>query len=139
MKTIRIAVAVLALAAVGAFAQDKPCSPADSAKAEKALDNVVNWDLMYKAYKAYSHCDSGLAEDLFTDALMRIAVEWKNVELFASRMQADPEFKAFVHKHMRSLTAKDDVKSVQSRAQSSCPPKLAAFCAELVEVAKSAQ
>ena len=133
----RCAAVLLALAAGPAFAQ-KACSSADSQATEKALDRVVNWDLMYKAFKDFGHCDSVLTEDLWTDALMRLAVEWKNVEQFARQYQGDPQFKAFVVKHMKSLTAKEDVKSIYSRTKSNCPAKLDAFCAELGEVAKEA-
>jgi hypothetical protein len=137
MKTIRLAVAVLAFAACAAHAQ-KTCSTAESAAAEKALDRVVGWDQMYKTWKDYQHCDTALAEDNFTDAFMRLAVEWKNVDQFEKVYRADPLFKAFVHKHMRSMSAKDDLKSLYSRVKQSCPPKNDAFCAELAEVAKSA-
>jgi hypothetical protein len=137
-STLRIIAAAAAFAAAGAFAQGKACTPADQAATEKALDKVVSWDHMYKAFKDYGHCDTVMTEDSFTDALMRLAVEWKNVDAFASKYQSDAGYKAFVHKHMKSLTAKDDVKSLYSRAKQSCPPKLDAFCAELAEVAKSA-
>ena len=138
-KTIpmRCAAVLLALAAVPALAQ-KTCSPADAQATEKALDRVVSWDHLYKVFKEYGHCDSVMTEDLFTDALMRMAVEWKNVDQFAKSYQGDPQYKAFVVKHMKSLTAKEDVKSVYSRAKASCPPKLDAFCADLAEVAKEA-
>ena len=138
MKKIRLALALLAFAAAGAHAQGKSCTSAESAAAEKAMDRVVNWDLMYKTWQEFGHCDSGLAEDTFTDALMRLAVEWKNVDQFARRYQGDPKFKTFVNKHVRSLTAKEDAKSLYSRAKQSCPKGQDAFCAELAEVAKSA-
>ena len=138
MNKIRWVLALAAFAAASAHAQGKSCSAAESAAAEKAMDRVVNWDLMYKTWQEYGHCDAGLAEDVFTDALMRLAVEWKNVDQFARRYQGDPKFKTFVDKHVRSLTAKDDAKSLYSRAKQSCPPKLESFCAELAEVAKSA-
>ena len=128
---------VLCFAAGGALAQ-KTCSPAESQAAEKALDRVVNWELLYKTWQTYAHCDSVMTEDLFTDALMRMMVEWKNADQFVKRYQADAEFKAFVHKHMKSLTAKDDVKSVYSRAKSNGPANSDAVCAELAEVAKAA-
>jgi len=138
MNKIRLALAVIALAAAGAHAQDKPCAPAQAAAAEKALDRVVNWDLMYKTWQDFGHCDSGAAQDSFTDALMRLAVEWKNVDQFARRYQGDPKFKTFVDKHIYSPAAKEDAKSLYSRAKQSCPPKLDAFCAELAEVVKPA-
>jgi hypothetical protein len=137
MRGMCIAIAIFAFAAGDAMAQ-KNCSQADSAAAEKALDRVVNWDLMYKAWKEYQHCDGGLTEDLFTDAFMRLAVEWKHVDVFAEKYQADAQFKAFVKKQMTSLSAREDVKSLYSRAKQSCPPKLDAFCAEIADAAKAA-
>ena len=135
---MRFAAVLVACAAGVAAAQGKTCTPADSQATEKALDRVVNWEGLYKTFKDYGHCDSVMTEDLFTDALMRMAVEWKNVDQFAKHYQGDAQFKAFVVKHMKSLTAKEDVKSVYSRAKASCPPRLDAFCADLAEVAKDA-
>lgn len=136
MKTIRWVVMALALSAGGALAQDKACTKADAAAAEKALDGVVNWGLMAKAWKQFGHCDSGDGEALFTDAFMRLAVEWKHVEDLASLYQADAQFKAFVKKQVTNPKAKDDAQSVYSRAKMSCPPDQAAFCAELADLSK---
>lgn len=136
MKTIGWVVAVLALSAGGALAQDKACSKADAEAAEKALDGVVNWQLMSKAFKQYGHCDSGAMEEMFTDAFMRLAVEWKHVEDLAALYQADAQFKAFVKRHVTKPKFKDDAQSVYSRAKQSCPQQLDAFCAELAETSK---
>ena len=138
MKKIRMVVVLVAFAAAGAHAQGKACSAAESAAAEKAMDRVVNWDLMYNTWKEHGRCDTAPTEDVFTDALMRLAVEWKHVDQFARRYQGDPAFKTFVNKHVRRPVAAEDAKSLYSRAKQSCPPKLEAFCAELAEVAKSA-
>lgn len=139
MKTIKWMVAVLALSAGGALAQDKACSKADAAATERALDGVVNWQLMAKAWKQFRHCDAGEGEGLFTDAFMRLAVEWKHVDELASLSKADPEFKAFVKRHVTNPKFKDDAQSVYSRAKMSCPPDQGAFCAELAEMAQWAQ
>lgn len=137
MKTIGwVVVAVLALPAGPALAQSKACSKADEAAAEKALDGVVNWQLMSKAWKQFRHCDSGATEEMFTDAFMRLAVEWKHVDELASLYQADPEFKAFVKRHVTNPKFKDDAQSVYSRAKLNCPPDKAAFCAELAAMAE---
>ncbi|HYC38374.1 MAG TPA: hypothetical protein VEC19_18245 [Usitatibacter sp.] len=138
MNIARCLAVALCIAAGAAAAQGKTCTPAESQATDKALDRVVNWDLMYKTFKEFGHCQTVMNEDLFTDALMRLAVEWKHVDQFAKHYQGDPQFKSFVVKHMKSLTAKEDVKSLYSRAKASCPPKLDAFCADLSEVAKEA-
>lgn len=139
MKNVRIAVLVCAFAAAGAQAQGKSCGPDASKAAEDALYKVVSWDSMYKAWQEHRHCDVGLTEDVFNDALMRLAVNWQNVDRFAQRYQGDPDFKQFVKKHLAALGSKEDAKAVYSRAKSNCPPKLEAFCADLAEAAKAAQ
>jgi len=138
MKLFRVALACIAAAAWPAQAQ-KACSKADAAAAEKAIDRVVSYGQLHKAFKDFAHCDSGPVEDLYTDAILRLMVEWKNVETVVWDMQKDPEYKAFVHRHLLSPAAKDDRSSVHSRAKLSCPPLQDAFCGELVELLKPVQ
>ena len=136
MKLARLGLAALLAGAFLASAQDKPCSKADAAAAEKAVERVVMWDQMHKAWKDYGHCDTGNVADLYTDALMRLLVDWKKPEALADSWGKDPQYKAFVVRHIQSPAAKDDIESVYSRAKASCPPNLASFCNELAEASK---
>lgn len=129
--------ATLALAAMALEAQEKPCTKAEVAAAEKGIDRVSTWPQLQKAFKDFQRCDSGNVADLYTETILRLAVEWKNVDAFAAEMQS-PEFKAFVHRHLKSPAAKEELDSVYSRAKASCPPKNEAFCAELAEFVKAA-
>ena len=138
MKTtpIRALLAAGALAlACGAQAQ-KPCSDAEAKKGEKAVERVVNWQQLHKAWQDFGHCDSGAMDDLFTDTVLRLMVEWRNVEGLAEPAQKDPKYKAFIHRHVLSPMAKPDHPSLYSRAKASCPAGLEAFCAELAELVK---
>jgi hypothetical protein len=135
MKMIRVALACVAMAALPAAAQ-KTCSPADQKAAEKAVDRVSTFPQLKKAWQDYGHCDTGTVGDIYTDAILRLVVEWKNVEIVAWDAQSDPKYKEFIHKHLLSPMAKDDRDSVHSRAKLSCPPAQDAFCAELVEITK---
>ena len=137
MSRARLGVAcVLIAGALGANAQDKPCSSAEAAAAEKAIDRVVMWDQLRKAWQDYRHCDTGAVDDLYTDALMRLMVTWKKPEALAADMDKDPQYKAFIVRHIQSPAAKDDRDSVYSRAKSDCPANLASFCNDIVEAAK---
>lgn len=136
MRIAPLVLACAALAAAPAFAR-KECSRADAAAAEKAVDRVVNYSGLLKAWKDYAHCDSGPVTDLFTDAILRLMVEWKDVDTIAQDMQANAEYKKFVHRHLRSDMAREDRPSIYSRAKASCPLTQGAFCSELIEVVKS--
>ena len=124
-------IAGAALVALPALAQERACGPA-----EKAIDKVVNYPSLYRAFKDYGHCDKGPVEEVFTDAILRLMVEWKDVDTLAADVQRDAEYKKFLHKHLRSPAAKEDRDSVHSRAKSSCPMTQGPFCAEIIEVVK---
>jgi hypothetical protein len=127
-----------ALAAGPAAAQDRPCSKADAANAEKAIDRVSSWPQLQKAYKDFRHCDANAAvADVYAETIVRLIVDWKNVDGFVAEMQSAP-FKEFVLAHLKRPVAKDELESVYSRAKASCPAKHAAFCAELADFVKAA-
>ena len=134
MKFASLLLACAALAAAPVHAQ-KECSRADSAAAEKAIDRVVTYSSLLKAWRDYRHCDKDAVEEGFTDAILRLMVEWKNVETLALDVR-DEEYKKFIHRHLRSPAAKDDRPAIYSRARQSCPLTQGAFCAELIEVVK---
>ena len=127
---------LLATGAIAAVAQDKPCNKADEAAAAKAVDRIVSWPQLQKTWQDYRHCDAGDVDDAFTDAVMRMLVEWKNPEALATAMDRDPAYAAFLMKHLKSPAAKDDRESVYSRAKQSCPGNLGAFCEKIAEASK---
>jgi hypothetical protein len=135
MTALRSIAVAIALAAVTGHAQDKPCTKADAAAAEKNVDMVVGWAQLQRAWRDYRHCDTGPVSEIFTDAILRLAVEWKNVDALGEAMK-DPQFKAFVVKHLKSPAAQGDHDSIYSRTKASCPASQAALCAELAEVVK---
>ena len=135
MKIAALAFACAAALALPAYAQ-KECTKADMAAAEKAVERVVNYSGLNKAWKDYGHCDTGPVEEVFTDAILRLMVEWKNVDIIAHDMR-DAGYKKFIYKHLSSPAAKDDRQSIFSRAKASCPVTQGQFCEELIEVVKA--
>ena len=130
------AIALAALACTPALAQ-KECSKAESAAAEKAVDRVVNYPGLLKAYRDYGHCDQAPVSEIFTDAILRLMVEWKDVDTVAQDMGRDAAYKKFIYKHLQSPAAKEDRQAIFSRAKASCPMTQGQFCAELIEVVKA--
>src|SRR5262245_11286990 len=131
MKIAMFWIACAAFAAAPAMAQ-KDCGKSDAAAAEKAVDKVVNPRGLYKAFKDHGHCDKPPVEDVFTDAVLRLLVEWKDADTLATDAQRDADYKQFLFKHVKSPAAKDDRESIYSRAKSNCPMTQAPFCAEVM-------
>jgi hypothetical protein len=127
------------LLATAVHAQDKPCSKGDADAAAKALDKVVTWGQLEKAWRDYRQCDSPPVDAQFTEAMMRIMVDWKLPEQLGAAVDKDPEYKAFVIRHVKSPAAADDRPDVYSRAKGSCPAGMTAFCADLAEAAKTSK
>lgn len=117
-------------------AADKPCTKADAANAQKSLDRASTWPQMQKAWQDFRHCDVDATSEQFTDALMRILIDWKSLDVLSTTLQKDAPFKEFVFTHLKSPAAKDDLEDVYARAKSRCPRGLEDFCAELAEAAR---
>lgn len=138
-RSNRIALALGTVAILGCGvlqAADKPCTRPDVANASRSIDKVMSFSQLHKAWGDYRQCDSGEIGELFTDALLRLVVEWKGVEELASAMAKDPDYKAFVMTHLTSPAAKDDQPTVYSRARKDCPKTLDAFCADVADAVK---
>jgi hypothetical protein len=133
MKRLAI---LAACALVGAAHAQKACGPADMQKAQKAADMVVTWQHLNKAWKDYRQCDTAEVADTFTDAILRLMIEWKNVETLAESMK-DPEFAKFIQAHLQSPAAKDDLKDVRSRVNQSCPKGQDAVCKQIAAAAEA--
>ena len=132
MKKVVVFAAISAMC--GASSLYAACSPADAQKAQKAVDMVVSWQQLNKAWKDWRQCDTGEVADTYTDALLRLLVEWKNVNTLGEGLK-DPEYKSFVQAHLRSPAAKDDLGSVRSRAKLSCPKGQEDVCATIAQAA----
>jgi hypothetical protein len=135
-RGLRLAFAACALlASAAALTAERPCTKADAAAAAKAIDHIDNWSQLRKAGQDYGRCDSGALADAYTDALMRLLVDWKDVPALVQQVQQDRAFHDFIFAHLASEAAKPDLESVYSRAKASCPPGVSAFCAELAAAA----
>ena len=71
----------------------------------------------------------------FADAILRLAVDWKDIKTVSAQMTKDPGYKAFVQAHLKAAI-KDDRDAVYSRAKTLCPSGQDAFCADIIEVTK---
>jgi hypothetical protein len=135
MKITRFVLLGALAIATAAHAQ-KTCSAGDAAQAQKATDKVVSWQNLEKAYRDYRHCDSGPVEDAFTDAMLRLMVGWKNLDVVSAAMAKDAEYKAWIYKHLMSPAAKDDREDVYALAKKNCPSSQASFCEDLAGAVK---
>jgi hypothetical protein len=139
----RRSAALLALClafAAPAIAQ-KPCSKSDAAAAEKAIDRVLAWPAMHKAWKDYGHCDTGQVADLFTEALLRLIVgNWPKIAELEPSFNSDVPYREWILARIAGgAMAKGDVDDVHDLSQNSCPKSQKRLCDALHEAAEKAQ
>ena len=134
MKKLAI---LAACSCIFAAQAQKACSPAEVQKAQKAADMVVTFQQLNKAWKENRQCDTGEAAETFTDAILRLVIEWKSVDVLAEGMK-DPEYAAFIQQHLKGA-APDDLKDVRSRATQSCPTGQDAVCKQIVAATEGAK
>jgi hypothetical protein len=138
MKLLRVALAsLLVVFAAASGAADKACTKADAAAGAKAVERINNWSQLYKTWQDYRHCDTGDVAEGYTDALLRLFVEWKDVGTLAASMKKDADFAQWVHARLKSPAAKDDAATVYSRVRASCPSGMDAFCTEIGDSVKA--
>jgi hypothetical protein len=140
MRLARALPVFLMALAAGALAADKPCSKADGANAQKALDRAVAWPVLEAAVKDFRHCDGGELTEQFNEGLLRMLVSgWKNVGTLGPIFERNPAFKDWVLGRLAGdKIAKDDKEDVRGLAKNSCPSGLNALCQQILEAATSA-
>jgi hypothetical protein len=126
--------AALAVTAVTTATAQAACNSRDTAAAGKSIDRINTWEELHKSWNDWKQCDSGATADGFTDAIMRLGVDWKGVETLAGNMRDDPKYHDFIIAHIKSDPVKDDRDALYSRAKASCPRGQEAFCAEIADV-----
>ena len=132
-KTLALLVASFAFA-IPAAAQDKACSKADAAKAEKAVDMVTSFPQLHKSWQDWRHCDTGTVGEVYTDAVFRLLVDWKGLDSLASSMNASADYKKWVLARVKA-GSKEDRAAIFSRAKTGCPRGQDALCADLIAAA----
>ena len=127
--------------ATAAGAADKPCSKADAANAEKAIDRVVSWGTMHKTWKDYGHCDTGQAGELFTEALLRMIVgSWPKIGELESTFTNDIPYREWILARLSSgALPKGDRDDVHDLTQNNCPKSQKRLCEALHEAAEKGQ
>jgi len=139
MTSIRslLSLAFMVLLSASAFGQAKPCSKNEEAVAGKAIDRISSWATLNNTWKTYRHCDTGPNQDLFTESILRLVVDWKQVDQLANAMK-DAEYKEFILRHLKSPAAESDALDVYSRARNNCPKGQDTFCKEIADAVKPA-
>jgi hypothetical protein len=124
----RSLVAVLILAVIApAAAKTKPCTSADAQAAEEATGAAhKSWAILNAQYLKYvraKDCDDASIGEGWDDAVAQLlANSWGDLPALARLVKADPDFLAFVLRHITATASDEDLERARANAEGRCPP-----------------
>jgi hypothetical protein len=132
--TAGLVVATALLVALPATAKDRSCTPELAKAAEEATDGARRgWKDLHDQYVRYvrrAGCDDGGIAEGWTAAVGHLlASRWGELPKLCPLAREDPDFLAFVLKHIDVTIPGDDLDAVRTKATTACPR----HCEELCE------
>ncbi len=110
---------------------------------DKALDAVPKYESKQNMFKQisefrakYSHCmDGGIASGISAVIVESLDKNWKQVSAIKSISKKDPTFYKFIFANIQpDVTGQEaEVKSIITKAKTSCPRGMKPFCNDLIE------
>jgi hypothetical protein len=98
-----------------------------------------NWKILHYHFQKFGQCDSGaIAEGYSYGVVTLLAHRWNLVGELAAVGRTDPTFLQFVLAHVDATTAEEDLRQVQAKAETACPPRHRELCRRVGEQARAA-
>ena len=104
------------------------------ALAEEATDGLDSWPKVYHAYQQFPECDDGGVAEGYADKIEQLLADhWSDLDVLMKLVKSDPNFEAFVVRHLGEITTLPNAQAITRHAKQSCPRAAHALCARLVE------
>lgn len=119
------------------LAQNKPCSDAEEAQAEKQVDSLKTWDQLYRSYKKFApQCDDGAVAEGYSDAVGKLlAAHWDHFPRLVKLANADKGFREFVVRHVDESLSSETLAKISKNARSECPADAKRLCGLIADAA----
>ncbi len=101
-------------------------------QAGKFIYAVNTWSDLHVAFLKFRQCDDGELADAFEDKIVGLLIhQWQSVHELNRLAQKDPEFEAFVIKHLDEEMSPDEASEIMKFAEKSCPINASELCAKI--------
>jgi hypothetical protein len=116
--------------------EQKPCTDAEEAQAEKAVDSLKTWDQVYRVYKRFRQCDDGAVAEGYSDAVGKIlANDWAQFPRLVKLAKTDRNFERFVVRHVDESLSDDTLQRISKNARTRCSADAKALCSLIADAA----
>ena len=121
-----------------AAANQKACTTTEEEQALYQADSLKDWDAVYHSFSHFAHCDDGAIAEGYSDSVGRLlARDWKHFATLAKLVATDKKFESFVLRHIDETLPIDELKTIATNAEKSCPGHTT-LCKKLLQSARSA-
>jgi hypothetical protein len=134
-----MATAAIWLVMSGALAlgSTKECSKAEAIAADKGLEHLNSWVDIQDAFRHFGHCDDGGIAEAYSDRIMQmLSRRWSTVRDLDRLTRSDPNFRAFVLRHIDETWVNIEFNRVMNLAATQCPSGAPRICAAIVKRGK---
>jgi hypothetical protein len=122
-----------------AAANQKSCTTAEEKQALDQADRLKDWGAVYRSFTHFAHCDDGAIAEGYSDTVGRLlARDWKHLGDLAKFVATDKKFESFVLRHIDETLPIDELKTIASNAEKSCPADQTTLCGKILREARSA-
>lgn len=105
------------------------------------LSTMKDWETIYSVYRANLPCfpDDGMYAEGYSDVIVRaFATQWEDIKILYTLASRNPEFRAFVLRHINATTDPIELEQALSNAESKCPAGIDTLCKEVAKEAVTA-
>ncbi|EIM01923.1 hypothetical protein UUA_03613 [Rhodanobacter thiooxydans LCS2] len=100
-----------------------------------------DWRILHALFAKFGCCDKGgyLSEG-FSEAVARLLVDhWNKLDQFVLISEKDPDFKAFVLRHIDATNSMADLQRIMELSREQCPRKGLESCRQIFSSASAAR
>jgi hypothetical protein len=115
-----------------AYAKQGPCGAEQANYAKAEAPTLHDWNSLNKSYTEYDNCDDGPVAAAYSQTVSRILIDhWETLPQLDALAKTNPDFGAFVLKHVDKTLSAGDIKQIAANAKTRCPQGLSGICEDL--------
>ena len=123
---------VLVMLTATAYAKQGPCSAEQGRLAKGEALTLQAWDSLNNSYAENNNCDDGPIAAAYSQAVKRLLIDrWETLPQLDQLAKSNPDFRAFVLKHVDKTLSAGDIKTIAENARTRCPQGLDGLCDDL--------
>ncbi len=136
LKIISMVFVALSISLFANAGEPKECTHKEASLAESDIDNLKDWDSVYRSFKRFRHCDSGAVSEGYSAVIGHLlADDWKHIDRLIKLCSMNKRFERFVIDHIDETVSVNVSQQIIDNTRLLCPSEAKALCKEIENAA----